>query len=760
VQRSVALVLVCLSAFLLAFPLTLEKPGLPPTLKADEPAYYLMALSLARDGDLEVGLEDVERAFDEFPYTRIDNLILMSRDGWRTAYYGKPYVYSLFAAPLAGPFGADGILLFNMMMLVAMIWMGAIYLERWNPSWFAALFSAGFFLLSVGFAYGFWLQPEIFNMASVTAALFFGFHRFDGGPRKQLALALLSGAALMPAVYAKPMVVAIALPLLWVPLARRHWGRAVAWVVGAVVGMGLIVGLSIALTGKPTAYLGVERQGVTVCRQDVLPWEVPAADDVSTAVERSPTAGAWSWMFRVPDVDWRELRQNVGYFLWGRHTGLLLYMPFAALAFVLFLLHARRSAERLLLLASLAVVALVFMVFIPFNWQGGGGFVGNRYFVNVYPAFLFLVTRIRPRGLVPVGYALGGLFLGPILLTQFGASVPEPTLQFHTRDFPFTLFPLEQTLREVPGYHQVVVGDVQFVARKDEVLPRGGNFWLRGGGRTEIWMLSAEPVEEAVFQVRSPVPDNRIRLRLGKADETVEVGPGTPGGPVARVTLVPGEVSYRGSRRGSPYVGQRLEVDVEKGTSRAFTKYFPPNPCPDGIFGYNKSREETFFLGTELVYLGSGKALGADVFHLAWDRVDVRPRVVAGQTFYARVKLRNTSDSSWTSAGAARVRLSYHWLRPAAEGATGPLADNERVVTYDGVRTDLPLPIAPGAAVEVVQEIEAPAEPGRYTLALDPVFEHVGWFSRRGAEPYRVAVTVVPGPESGAEEGPAEETPP
>ncbi|MGD2113887.1 MAG: hypothetical protein PVG07_02470, partial [Acidobacteriota bacterium] len=252
-QRSVALVLASLSLVLLAFPLTLEKPGLPPTLKADEPAYYLMALSLARDGDLRVDSEDMARAFDEFPYTRISNLILMSGDGWRTAHYGKPYVYSLFAAPLAGPFGADGILLFNMILLVAMIWMGAIYLQRWNPPWLAALFSAGFFLLSAGFAYGFWIQPEIFNMASVTAALFLGFHRFDRFGQASAvevsrdlespvalarfrgligdaagvqgshglahpALAFLSGAALMPAVYAKPMVAALALPLLWIPL--------------------------------------------------------------------------------------------------------------------------------------------------------------------------------------------------------------------------------------------------------------------------------------------------------------------------------------------------------------------------------------------------------------------------------------------------------------------------------------------------------------------------------------------------------------
>ena len=41
--------------FLFLLTLSIGKPGLPVTLKADEPAYFLMALSLVNDGDLECG---------------------------------------------------------------------------------------------------------------------------------------------------------------------------------------------------------------------------------------------------------------------------------------------------------------------------------------------------------------------------------------------------------------------------------------------------------------------------------------------------------------------------------------------------------------------------------------------------------------------------------------------------------------------------------------------------------------------------------
>ena len=422
-SRSVRLSLLSLSLFLVLLPLVLEKPGLPGGLKADEAAYYLMAESLAHDHDLRLTPADVTRAFQEFPFGEIDNLIVMTDDGWRTVYYGKPYLYSLLAAPLAALAGADGLLCFNMLLTLAMVWMGAIYLARFNDGGVAALFSAGFFLASTGFAYAFWLQPEVFSMAAVCAACFLVFHRSDragpdgagdggGGPaasfrsRRRLgaliqpALAPLSGAALAFAAYNKPVFAALGLPLVFALVHRRRWRAAAGWLLGFAVALGAVAGLAVALTGHPTPYLGVQRMGVTLCEPGVMPVQ-PAPDQATSGITAErPTGGAWSWIFHLPDVQVRQLAENFGYFLWGRHTGLLLYFPFAALAVVLFLVHGRRDRARWLLLASLAVVALFFLLFIPYNWQGGGGFVGNRYYVNVIPAFLFLVTRVRPRAVV------------------------------------------------------------------------------------------------------------------------------------------------------------------------------------------------------------------------------------------------------------------------------------------------------------------------------------------------------------------------
>ncbi len=717
--RPVQRVLLALSLFLLALPLVLVKPGVPSGLKADEAAYYMMAQSLAFDGDLVLEVDDINRAFDEFPFRSITNLILMTDDGWQTALFGKPYIYSAFAAPFVRLFGANGLLFFNMALLLAMVWMGTLYLARRTEPALAALFSTGFFLASAGFAYVFWLQPEVFNMASVTACLFFGLHRRGASATQPWLWIVFSGAALAPAVYNKPVLAAVGLGPLAALLLARQWRRAALWLVAAVVAFGLVVGVAIALTGHPTPYLGVKRQGVTVCEPGVMPIGPGPAGGAAPDADR-PTGGAWSWLFRIPSVDPVTLTANLTYFLIGRHAGLFPYFPFALLALLLFAADREPRRERWALLVGIVVVALFFVLFIPRNWQGGGGFVGNRYFVNAYPAFLFLVRRIRWRPLVVLTWGVAGLLLGPLLFQPLARSGPEPTLQSHVRNFPFPLLPLEHTLREVPGYHDQVVGGIRMKARKDLFLPRGGSAWLRGASRTELWLRPPEPLVAPVFLVASERPGNRVVLSVdGGSREEVVLDDGRPQRVVLAMPLrEPGEP-----------VRYRLEVSTDSGRIRGWHRTMHPNSCP--YFNVNPSYEESFFVGTELTYLGERQQLETEVWGLEWGAVAVPPVVQTGASFRAEVEVANRSGEVWPTRTGARVRLSYRWYSANGE-------------VIEGLRTDLEAPVAPGEWVRQSQEIEAPRAPGRYRLALEPVYEWVGWFSDhpRG-DPWEVEIEVV-----------------
>lgn len=805
-QRPTSLVFACLAAFLIATPLVLEKPGWPAGLKSDEPAYYLMALSLAHDGDLRCELNDIQRLFQEFPYHVVHNLILATDDGWHTVYFGKPYIYSLFAAPWARLFGASGLVAFNMALILLMIWLGRRYLERFNPPAVALLFSSGFFLASCAFSYIFWIHPEIFNMASVMVSLYFALadpatspardSRRRGGSwrlwieRPGLRL-LISGIALMPAVYNKPMLAAFALPVLYGCWERQKGSilkrlvsrQALLWCAGCLLGMGGVVGLAMILTGHPSAYF-LSRGGQKVCATDEMPilplapppapaaalvttTEVGATDgsasenggpgggrdaeesgDTATAAgsqetaavaspetAKKPPKASWYWMFRIPRPPLSEVLENVRYFLWGRHTGLFLYFPFALLALILFAWHGRRSALRWSLFASLAIIAFFFLLWIPFNWQGGGGFVGNRYFVNAYPGFIFLVGRIAPRLINLVGFALGGLLLGPTVFSPFGRAVPWPTLQAHVRNFPFGQFPLELSLREVPGYDQRIWAGALVRGRKDLFLPRGARFWVHGATTTELWIQSATPLDRLVFQVSSLEAANELHFKLEDAEQHMSFanieGQGIPRN--QRLELEPSRPSQIRSRQGEPIYVYRLEVRADRGTVQTWNRNFPPQDC--FTFAYNETIQESFLVGAQMAYLGSGGRLDLDLYAVDWQpSTPPRQAVEVGSTFFLDSAVRNASEEAWPNGQPTRVALSYRWK--TLDGQT---------VVDNGIRTYPEREIPPGEIFNTHQEVLAPSEPGRYILELDLVYELVSWFSwKNDGNVQRIEIEVVP----------------
>ena len=749
-SRTVNLALAAVTAFFLLFPLTLGKPGLPPHLKADESAYFLAAQSLAFDRDLRVEPKDVDRAFEEFPFGPVNNMIVMSDDGWRTVYFAKPYIYSLCGAPFVRLFGANGMLFFNMLMTMAMMWMGYLYLRRYNPPGLAALFSASFFLLSVGFSYVFWIQPEVFNMFSVAACLFFGLPRRDEAGMtdrdREMLFALISGGVLAFAVYDKPMFAAVGLAPLFAYWRDRRWKALGVWIAGAVVCMAAIAGLAFKLTGHPSPYLGIGgRRGVTLCEPGKVPigpetvqagagdqkaqGDKGAGGGTAVAVPNSTTGNRWTWLLRKPDVTLYEEAENIGYFLVGRHTGMLVYTPFAALAALFFLLPGRRrSGERWVLLAAVTAIGLYFLTFIAWNWQGGGGFVGNRYFVTAIPAFLFLVTEIRPPRLMLAGHVAAGLFLAPLLFTPFGAVVPEPTLQAHVRGLPFRFLPLELSLRNVPGYERVPVGDLRIVGRRDVFVPQGEQMWVAGANRVELYLIGQKPIQRAVFQATNFAPGNHVEIRMGRAREILDFG----GEETRRIVLEPGEPFRVRRQKWATYWVYKLVVTSRDGAVRHWVRQFPPNSCP--TFAQDDRVSENFFTGLSLAYLGTGQFLDADLYQVQWGNTQAPPQARAGETFAITTRLFNRSRYPWAADGVARVNLAYHWLD-----------ESGKTVVEDGLRTPMPWPVPPGGRVSLQQTVQAPPRPGRYLLEIDPVFETVAWFSQKnGGNTQRIPVEVLP----------------
>lgn len=102
--------------------------------------------------------------------------------------------------------------------------------------------------------------------------------------------------------------------------------------------------------------------------------------------------------------------------------------------------------------------------------------------------------------------------------------------------------------------------------------------------------------------------------------------------------------------------------------------------------------------------------------------------------------LRNSGDNVWD---AGRVHLSYHWLWFVPR----EFAKRSRTVPYhDGIRTELTLPVPPGATASVEGRLLAPDFPGVYWLQWDMVAEGITWFAQVSPRQPRRLVVVLPTP--------------
>ncbi|WP_158611873.1 hypothetical protein [Guyparkeria sp. SCN-R1] len=93
----------------------------------------------------------------------------------------------------------------------------------------------------------------------------------------------------------------------------------------------------------------------------------------------------------------------------------------------------------------------------------------------------------------------------------------------------------------------------------------------------------------------------------------------------------------------------------------------------------------------------------------------------AGMPETILVAIENNSSFTWETSEERPINASYHWLNSAGEMAC-----------FDGIRTPLEGPIAPGERVEIDVRVEPPSEPGDYELVLTMVHEGVTWFEEQG----------------------------
>ena len=572
---------------LLAYALAVDFPRTARGFKGDESTYYSLTYSLARDFDFTYTRADLIRVWDEFPagpegifLKRGRRLTIDGSDSFpwvqftsspdpRTdrLYYGKSYIYPLAAAPFVWLLGTNGFLVFHAVLFVtclaaAISWL----LSRGSSPFGAVAYAAVFFGASVVPVYFVWLTPELFNFSLVLLAYFLWTYkdaaaRANAGVIDQLlrhpASDYLGAALLGIATFSKPIHIGLIGPLVFLACWRSKWTSGFRMLAVFGVTTAALFLLNLAITGELN-YQGGDRKtfygytGFAFANERETfetSGESRATDAVPVDILVSTDA---------PTV----LGYNLLYFVMGRHHGFLPYFFPGVVSVLLFLAGARhRPFSQWLTFATAAGAAFALLLYMPYTWSGGGGPVGNRYYLSFYPLFLFMTPAISSPAVPLVAGTIGALFTAPLVANPFAMSFDPGAL---AKSGPVRVLPIELTeLNDLPvaarpdrsRLHLAGPPTLMGYFTDDNAygLEDEGRFWVRGRSRADI-ILRAPAIDDErgtgrplrldrlTIEIENGLKPNEVTVSTLGARERVHLAPETTA--VVHLTMG-GGVPYR-----------------------------------------------------------------------------------------------------------------------------------------------------------------------------------------------------------------------
>jgi hypothetical protein len=563
---------------LLAWALTVDFKQAVPGFFGDAATYYTLGHSLANDFDFEFRREDLVRVWREFQSGPEGIFLKRGRDvqgvelsaappfftivstpdpDTGRLYFGKGFIYPLVAAPLVWLFGTSGFLVLHALLMTICFACAYQFLVARSAPLPALVFATAFLLVSIAPVYMVWLTPDFFNLALVLIGYFFWCYKEVAGgstsampgrqsrwlltPRSDLIAAVLLGIA----TFSKPTNLLLIGPPLALLALRRRWLQAT--IVGLVF-VGVTGGLfawNVAITGEWN-YQGGEDRGTFYSLDPDGPGPRIGGFPFQDERHTFDTTGIIRETNRVPvevltsaNALLHVFRRNLGYFFFGRHTGFVPYFFPGAMAIALFLAGARhRPLWQWLTLAGGLGSAIFLILYMPYSYSGGGGPVGNRYFLGVYPVFLYLMPPLTSLVAPLVTVGVSAIFTAQLITNPFTVSFRPAE---HVKSGPYRWLPAEMTLLNdlpmnvTPSKVKQPLGGVPpmtaYFLDDNAFRPEADSwFWVRGHSRAEF-MLRAPVVPEQNSAGQTPrslrILRLEVQLETGDVPNRVTVDAGT-----------------------------------------------------------------------------------------------------------------------------------------------------------------------------------------------------------------------------------------
>lgn len=504
----------------------------------DQMTFLLQTLSVAHDGDFRYTQTDRER-FKKLGWGEEPLGLFLRRHG-EAQYFAKPVLYALLAAPFARCSSNRGPLVLNALLWIGLVELSYRWFRRRLPPVEAALLALLCWGATAAPFYVFVIHADMLIIFLLAAALYLGLAPLadadaSGGQVKISALhALLFGLVNGAMIYEKQpfALFSVSLLVLWWWRGRPASRRLHLWLAA---GSCLVLTLGFSLLhycedGSLSPYAGDR-----VMVREADPFSAKAPKAASALAMR--TGDFYTKKGLVSRIAPTRILQLAAYsphfalhYLVGRRVGLFPYMTPFLLLIALAALALRQKPGRyaLWVLAPAAAYVAFYFVLTPLNYHGGQTSLGNRYGLQVAPAFIFAF------GWAPVSLGLvrlGLLLLGLCALYFPGRAFFAPATAVRDNHLifqwnRFRLLPLEPELLMLGcdrDDSKFTLEDGTFVVRLSEPDPLKTHtrFWCGEGAKSRFGILrlgeSGRP-----FEVRLSSATHRVHGYFESAGKRTE----------------------------------------------------------------------------------------------------------------------------------------------------------------------------------------------------------------------------------------------
>jgi len=491
-------------------------------------------------------------------------------------FYGKSFVYSLTAAPFVALFGTNGFYVWNSALLALGFVCAYLFLSARSGIAVSLLLAGGFLFPTIVPVYWAWITPELFNCALGLVAYFCWSYKFVAptassrwtrwlrGPSSDFVAALIIGVLTFSKVSNGLLGAPLGLWWLW----QRDWKRAALVAAAFVMSAGVLLSANMTISGDWNYQGGGDR---STCYA-TYPFETPG-QGIEVCDSRSTDKALTNvWFDR--EMFWTNLTANLGYFVVGRYGGVLPYFFPVVLATWLFA-GARRTRQswQWLVLGSIFGQALLFLITQPYSYFGGGGSVGNRYFMGAYGMAVFLFPPVRSLAVSLLPWIVGGAFMAPLVFSPFDTSMRPADRAFAG---PLRLLPVELTnyndlppmtesrlmvrwfgaTAQHPGFQLMYLDKNSWLQEAD-----GLSFWTRGRSRAELLVRTNDPERRLQLTLRADAVPIEVHIDLDGSRTTTTMEPNQ----ISVVQLAPGPgFPYKNFEGQRSYIW-RLSITTDSG---------------------------------------------------------------------------------------------------------------------------------------------------------------------------------------------------